>query len=401
MIAPSGRPVLLVGVIAMMLLVTACHRPPTPTAAPPGPTGTTSPPPATTSAGPVQPTVTGPACTTAGALAGWTVTRLAEQTVVIPVSETNVAAITGEIADGAGGVILFGSSAPADLGSSLRQLAARAPGGIAPLVMTDEEGGDVQRMANLVGVLPSARQMAATMTADQIQQLALRTGQRMKANGVTMDLAPVLDLDDRAGPSDANPDGTRSFSRTAAVARADGIAFARGLESAGVVPVVKHFPGLGYATGNTDVRKASTLPWSTLRQDGLLPFAAAVRAGVPAVMIANALVPGLTTRPASVSPEVIRTVLREQLGFSGLVLTDSLSGTAIQAAGYTVPSATVAALAAGADMILFTSTTVATLTRQIVQAVVSAVSSGTLTRSRLTEAVTHILTTKQVDLCRP
>jgi beta-N-acetylhexosaminidase len=326
---------------------------------------------------------------------------LAEQTLVIPVSESNVSSITSEIADGAGGVILFGSTAPANLGASLNELVRHAPNGITPLVMTDEEGGDVQRMANLVGDLPSARQMANTMTAAQIRQVALESGRKMKANGVTMDMAPVLDLDDRPGPSDANPDGTRSFSRTATVAQTDGLAFAQGLESAGVVPVIKHFPGLGDATGNTDVQSASTLPWNVLQNDGLLPFAAAVRAGAPAVMIANAVVPGLTTRPASVSSEVITGVLRGRLRFSGLVMTDSLSSTAVHAAGYTVPSATVAALAAGADMVLFMSTSVAPLTQQIVQAVVSAVTSGKLARSRLTEAVSHILAAKHVNLCGP
>lgn len=357
----------------------------------------------TPSAGPVSsPTAAASTsgCRPEAQLATWSVTRLAEQTVVIPVNENNVAAITTEIAEGAGGVILFGSSAPANLGASLRQLISHAPGGIAPFVMTDEEGGAVQRMANLVGDIPSARQMAATMSAEQIEQLATQAGRAMKANGVTMDLAPVLDLDDRPGPSDANPDGTRSFSKVEKIAEADGLAFARGLQAAGVVPVVKHFPGLGGATGNTDTVAASTLPWSTLQQSGLLPFVAAVRAGLPAVMIANASVPGLTTLPASLSHAVITGVLREQLHFSGLVLTDSLSATAVHAAGYSVPSATVATLNAGADMILFTSNSVATLTHQIVQAIVSAVGSGELTRARLEDAVTHILAAKQIDLCR-
>src|SRR5262245_6629877 len=175
----------------------------------------------------------------------------------------------------------------------------------------------------------------------------------MKANGITMDLAPVLDLDGRPGPSATNPDGTRSFSPVEKVAEADGLAFARGLRAAGVVPVVKHFPGLGGASGNTDSVAAKTLPWSTLKGDGLRPFAAAVAAGLPAVMTSNASIPGLTTLPASLSPTATTTVLREQLHFSGLIITDSLSATAIRSAGYTVPAASVKALGAGADMVLF------------------------------------------------
>jgi beta-N-acetylhexosaminidase len=379
----SRRLVALTAVVAVLL--TACDRPPST----PGATPTT----------PVVSTT--PACTTDSVLASWSLTALAEQTAVIPVDETDVGSIADEVSAGAGGVILFGSSAPANLGAALSQLTSRAPGGIAPFVMTDEEGGDVQRMANLVGDIPSARQMAQTMTAAQIQQLATEAGAKMKAAGITMDLAPVLDLDDRSGPSDSNPDGTRSFSIQEKVAETDGIAFAKGLQAAGVVPVVKHFPGLGHATGNTDVMSASTLPWSTLQKAGLLPFTAAVNAGLPAVMISNATVPGLSTLPASVSQTVITTVLRQQLGFTGLVMTDTVSSTSVTNAGYTVPGASVAAITAGADMILFTSTSVPTVTKQIVQAIVDAVNSAKLPRSRLIDAVDHILTAKHVNLCKP
>ena len=390
----------LAGIATLALLLVGCDRP-APTGAPPTGAPPSTPPPAATT--PAAPTPAAPAptpdCTTRTALAGWSVTRLAEQTVVVPVEETAVASITAEVADGAGGVILFGSNAPADLGPALARLVSHAPDGIAPFIMTDEEGGAVQRMANLVGDMPSARRMAATMTAAQIRELAARVGRKMRAAGITMDLAPVLDLDDRPGPNDANPAGTRSFSKVERIAEADGLAFAQGLLDAGVVPVVKHFPGLGGATGNTDTVAASTLPWSTLQHDGLLPFAAAVRADLPAVMISNAAVPGLTTLPASLSPAVVHGVLRQQLRFSGLVITDSLSAASIRAAGYTVPAASVAALVAGADMILFTSSTVSTTTRQIVQALVSAVNNGKLSRSRLEDAVAHILAAKHVDLC--
>lgn len=341
-------------------------------------------------------------CTTASALAGWSLTRLAEQTVVVPVDESDVSRVTAEVQAGAGGIILFGSKTPTGFKTALSQLVGKAPGGIAPFVMTDEEGGAVQRMPNVVGTIPSARTMAATMTPDQIKSLALQVGRKMKATGVTMDLAPVLDLDGGTGPNSHNPDGTRSFSPVEKTATASGLAFATGLEQAGVVPVVKHFPGLGGATGNTDNVSASTLSWQNLQSNGLLPFKAAIRDSHPAIMIANAKVPGLTTLPASISSTVITTVLRRQLGFDGLVMTDSLSATAISAAGYTVPKATVAALRAGADMVLFNgaASTVASLTNQTVQAIVSAVGSGQLSRARLEDAVRHILTAKHVNLCK-
>jgi beta-N-acetylhexosaminidase len=110
-------------------------------------------------------------------------------------------------------------------------------------------------------------------------------------------------------------------------------------------------------------------------------------------MVASATVPGLTNLPASLSSTVITGVLRGQLGFAGLVITDSLSATGVQAAGYPVPGAAVQALRAGGDMVLFnaTPTTVASLARQVVAAIVAAVSAGSLTRTRLETAVGHIL----------
>lgn len=346
-------------------------------------------------------TTTAPVCSNAAVLATWSVTRLAEQTVVVPVSETDVAAVTPEVAAGAGGVILFGASAPSNLAADLRSLAEAAPNRVAPFVMTDEEGGDVQRMANLVGSIPSAREMGATMTPSQIGQMATALARRMRAAGVTMDLAPVLDVDGGRGPNARDADGTRSFSSDEKIAAADGLAFVRGLQAGGIVAVVKHFPGLGGATGNTDVTPAATPSWTTLKRVGLVPFEDAVAAHAPAVMIANASVPGLTDLPASISAAVITTVLRNQLGYQGLVMTDSLSATALAASGYSVPKAAVAAIEAGADMVLYgAAAAVASLTGATVAALVSAVGAGTLDRGRLVSAVTHILAAKGVDLCR-
>lgn len=277
-----------------------------------------------------------------------------------------------------------------------------APGGVPPLVMTDEEGGAVQRMVDLVGPIPSAREMASTMTTAQIQQLAETLGNQMNRAGVTMDLAPVLDLDDGVGPSPEDADGTRSFSIDPVLTSQDGLAFAEGLGTGGVIPVVKHFPGLGSATGNTDDGPAATLAWSTLRLDGLRPFRDAINAGVPAVMVANATVPGLSRLPASISRTVIGGVLRHHLGFSGLVMTDSVSAHALGDIGYSVPQAAVAALQAGADMVLFGTgvNDKPGLTHQVVRAITAAVKSGSISLSRLQDAVTHVLATKGINLCR-
>ncbi|WP_051367266.1 glycoside hydrolase family 3 N-terminal domain-containing protein [Hamadaea tsunoensis] len=397
---PRRRLAALVLLALPVLLTAACNTAPPPTWSLPGtPTseGASSTPPSEE----VSPSAVPPGCTTAGALAGWSLQKLAMQTITVPANEGSVSTASAQVAAGAGGVILFGSKAPASLAASLKTLSAKAPGGIAPFVMTDEEGGTVQRMSNVVGDLPSARKMAATMTPAQIRALALATGRKLKAVGVTMDLAPVLDLDDRSGPSESNPDGSRSFSLDPKKAAAAGIAFAQGLAEAGVVPVVKHYPGLGYASANTDSASATTLPWTTLQKAGLLPFSDAVKAGLPAIMTSNATVPGLTKLPVSLSPEAVTKVLREQLKYDGLVITDSLSATAVNKAGYKVPKAAAQALIAGNDMIMFTAAAgdVATVTRQTADAIVAAVNAGTLTRARLENAVTHVLAAKKVSLC--
>lgn len=409
---PTGRgprPRTTLASIALMVVVAGCGTalaaPTTPAmtslqpaespAATPAAGGTTTP--RTT----LSPTAAAVRCSNAQVLATWSAARLAEQTLVVPVDQGSVGTVAPEVAAGAGGIILFGTSAPTALGAALRSLEASAANGLPPLVMTDEEGGAVQRMTNLVGSIPSARQMGASMSSGQIRVLASRLAARMRTAGVTMDLGPVLDVDGGRGPTSRDPDGTRSFSADARVAAADGLAFAAGLRDGGIAPVVKHFPGLGAATGNTDVMAASTLPWGSLQRAGMIPFEDAVHARLPAIMISNASVPGLTTLPSSVSHAVITTVLRQQLGYQGLVMTDSLSATALHAAGYSVPAAAVAAVSAGADMVLFTATpaSVAGLTNAMVAALVKAVDTGVISHARLVNAVSHVLEAKGADLC--
>ena len=178
-----------------------------------------------------------------------------------------------------------------------------------------------------------------------------------------------------------------------------GLAFAQGLEAGGVIPVVKHFPGEGSATANTDDGPANTPPFSTLAAADLLPFETAISGRAPAVMVGNASVPDLSTGPASLSSAVVEGLLRHQLGFDGLVITDSLSAGAIAAQGLDVPTAAVDAVEAGADMILFSSSDPNTTTQQVVSAIVTAASTGGLPLTRLDNAVVQVLETKGVNLC--
>jgi beta-N-acetylhexosaminidase len=330
-------------------------------------------------------------------VATWSLRQLAQRTVVLPVAASDVASALPAARAGYGGLILFGATAPASFVASLARVRAAAWGGYSMMVMTDEEGGGVQRLTNLFAPLPWAKTMGRTMSAAQIQSRARSVGRSLAAAGVNVDLAPVLDVDARADyPGATNPDGLRSFSGSAAVVSSDGVAFMNGLGQAGVTAVVKHFPGLGGANQNTDYGPAHTRPWTVLERAGLRPFVAAISAGAPAVMLANASVPGLTSLPASISPEVV-TELRTNLGFAGLIMTDSLSAGAFSALGMSVPTAAVAALRAGADQVLFgfpsAPVTPSSMANLIVRAMLAGVANGTLARATLEDAAAHVLAT--------
>ena len=342
-----------------------------------------------------------PPCSNLRVLDSWSLSRRAAQLIVVPVGESHVGGVAPAVQIGAGGIILFGSAAPSNLAAQLGSLVAQAPAGIAPLVMTDEEGGGVQRMANLVGYLPWPATMAATLSPASVRQLTAGVARRMAADGVTVDLAPVLDLASGPGPDAIHTDGPRSFSPAPSLATAYGMAFAQGLLDGGVQPVVKHFPGEGRASANTDYRPGVTPPIASLERQDLIPFEAAVRAGLPIVMVGNDIIPGLTAKPASISPAAINGLLRNQLGFQGLVLTDTLSAAAISALGIGVPQAAESAIAAGADMVLYSSSNPNLTFRLVLDRLVSAVNQGRISVSALNTAVARVLTVKRVNLCPP
>ncbi len=335
-------------------------------------------------------------------VSSWSLPRLANETVAVSVDAAHVGAMAPAAIAGFGGLLVFGGLAPLGFGPTVARLRAMSPPGTTMLVMTDEEGGGVRRLTNLVGAFPWAQTMGRQLRANQIQSVGERVGRQLLAVGVNVDLAPVVDLDGRAiwpGPTD--PDGLRSFGASPALVASDATAFATGLARAGVLAVVKHFPGLGGATGNTDNAPAATRPWPELRAGALAPYRAAFAAGVSAVMVANARVPGLSAEPASLSPSVMR-VLRESLGFRGLIMTDALSAVAISALGLSVPAAAVLAIGAGADLVLsgpLEPTASLALARATASALVHAVITGTFTRATLDEAAAEVVAARLTGAC--
>ncbi len=306
----------------------------------------------TTTIAPTQTAVANNLACARAVVSTWSAAKLANETISVSIEAHDIAAVAPAARDGFGAILLFGTTAPANFAATVAALQRETPGRYTMLVMTDQEGGGVERLTNLVATLPWAQTMGKNLTPAEITAEGLRVGRSMKLAGINTDLAPVADVDGReVSPSESDPDGYRSFNGVPATAAADVVAFAKGLREAGVLAVVKHFPGLGGATGNTDYEAAATRPWATLKTAGLVPFRSAITSGVAGVMVSNASVPGLTALPASISPVVIN-YLREQLGFAGLIVTDSLSAGALSVIHLGVPAASVKAIAAGADLVL-------------------------------------------------
>jgi beta-N-acetylhexosaminidase len=284
-----------------------------------------------------------------------------------------------------GGVIAFETDAQ-QLKADVGQLQEAASAGDNPplLVMVDQEGGDVKRIKNGPPTVSPA-DLGKSGDQGQAKDQGQQTGAFLRGLGVNVDLAPVLDV---AHQNTADTIKSRTFGSNPDTVATVGVAFAQGLEDGGAVATAKHFPGLGYATVNTDDNAVTVAATSGELQNDLTPFKAAVEAGVGMVMMSTASYPTLgAKKPAALSPTIVKNLLRGQLGFDGVVITDDLEGQAISG---TVPPAVAgtSALRAGDDLLLYaTSTkTSATAFGQLVKEV----KSGQLDRSVVQSAYDRI-----------
>ncbi len=239
---------------------------------------------------------------------------------------------------------------------SLPDIASAGPLPLA--VSVDEEGGRVSRLASLIGAAPSARVLAQTKTADEVYQLALDRGRQMFGLGITIDFAPVVDVSDQG---DDTVIGDRSFSNDPAVVTTYAGAYARGLRDAGLLPVLKHFPGHGHGSGDSHTAGAvTTPPLAQLMQSDLVPYRTLTTEAPVAVMIGHLEVPGLTgTDPASLSPaavDLLRSGGYGGPGFNGPVFSDDLSSMAAISSRYGVAEAVLRSLQAGVDVALWITT---------------------------------------------
>ncbi|MGH3812398.1 MAG: glycoside hydrolase family 3 N-terminal domain-containing protein, partial [Pseudonocardiaceae bacterium] len=166
-----------------------------------------------------------------------------------------------------GGIFLAGNATGLLSDGALEQVQAAAVLPVA--VAVDDEGGRVQRIDTLDGELPSARTMAANLPVQQVYELAVKRGSQLRARGVTVDFAPSVDV---SSQPDGAVIGNRSFSSDPTIVARYAGAFARGLRDAGVLPVFKHFPGHGRATGDSHRGAVRTPPLTELREVDLLPY---------------------------------------------------------------------------------------------------------------------------------
>ena len=263
-------------------------------------------------------------------------------------------------------------------------------------IAIDQEGGRVARLTEEKGFteFPSAMALGATGKSENAYQMAVAMAAEMRAVGINVNFAPDLDVNNN--PS--NPViGTRSFSSDPVKVAEYGIAFARGLQENGVLAFGKHFPGHG-DTGIDSHIDLPLVPHDRTRLDEveLFPFRAAIQADFAGIMSAHVTFPAIDPTPglaATLSRPVLTGLLRGELGYSGLIVTDSLEMGALADNGYPPPVGAPLALAAGADLLLFNRDHA--MHKLAFANLVGAVKEGKVSQEQLDSSVRRILEAKE------
>ena len=264
--------------------------------------------------------------------------------------------------------------------------------GLPPFIMAGEEGGSVSRLSHIAGLTPCPMAVGATGDPENARTVGRWIGKAMRAVGVNMDFGPVLDVF-------SNPDnaviGTRSFGSDPETVSAFGTAFLRGLQSAGVMACGKHFPG----HGDTAVDSHLALPLvekgeQDFRGTELPSFVSAIREGIEAIMTAHVLLPAMDPErvPATVSPKILTGLLREELGFQGVVISDGMEMKAVMDL-YGIEEATLRAINAGCDMALICHS--AQQAASTAEYLMKALSDGRLKPETLADRVCRLTAWKQ------
>jgi beta-N-acetylhexosaminidase len=294
-----------------------------------------------------------------------------------------------------GSVILDGTTtqgvaATAAVTGHLRGL---APPNVGLLIATDQEGGLVQRLQGPgFSAIPSALQQSK-WSPQFLQHAATIWGQQLRQAGVNVNLAPVLDTVPRnfgSNPPIGNLD--REYGHLPIRVTRHGLAFAAGMRAAGVDATGKHFPGLGRVRGNTDTSSGVTDPITTRHARFLRPFAAAARAGFPFIMVGTAIYsridPGV---PAAFSRTIVTGMLRDDLGYQGVIISDDV-GAAAQVSGVPVGMRAVRFVGAGGDIVLTVNAAEAGV---MTHALIARARTSNQFRARVNAAALTVLRAKQ------
>jgi beta-N-acetylhexosaminidase len=250
-----------------------------------------------------------------------------------------------------GGVILFARNIESpeqvwELNRDLQRQALASTG--RPLLLAvDQEGGRVQRLKAPFTLIPPARELGITRTPEEVEDLSRQVARELALVGLNVNLAPVLDVP----RSPACPQWDRAFSSDPERAARYGLAAIRGYLAGGVIPVAKHFPGLGDTIADSHEVLPVALSGDPKREADLVPFQQAVAAKIPMIMTAHLKVPEWEARPATLSPAALQDWLRRRLGFDGVIITDDLEMGGIST-NLPAPQGAREALAAGADLLL-------------------------------------------------
>lgn len=285
-----------------------------------------------------------------------------------------------------GGVLLLGYNMESEeqtkaLTDSLQHLSLETEPAIPLFVAVDYEGGEVQS-APWVSAQPAAAEVGGRADPEEARRIAESIGRELRRGGVNTDLAPVVDTGLGAAI------GSRSYGDDPALVARMGAGFVKGLEEAGAVSSAKHFPNHGPALEDSHfARPVVDHDMQTILQNDLLPFRAAIEVGVPMVMAGHLVYPALDPdRPASLSSAAIG-LLRGELGFDGVVVTDDLIMEGAKRGGMTAGAA-LQAIEAGADLLIVSGPPEEQAAAY--DAVVAAVEAGEITRERIDSSVERI-----------
>lgn len=296
-----------------------------------------------------------------------------------------------------GNIILFESNCKSaeqvfHLVQDLQKLAMESNG--IPLFITiDQENGIVTRIYDGVTVFPGNMAQSAGATIEETKQIGRCTGIGLRALGVNFNLAPSVDINNNPH----NPViGTRSFGETTDQVAKRAVAYIEGLQETGVIATAKHFPG----HGDTNVDSHLSLPIITHEKERLAvvelyPFKAVIEAGVKAIMSAHIQFPAYepTCLPATLSYRVLTGLLREELGFKGIIMTDCMEMKAIDTY-YGTAKATPMAIQAGADLVCLSHSEEKQL--GAIQEIYEAIKSGNLSEQRINQSIERIMTLKKI-----